>query len=367
MSHFYNKNLYLHLFALFPAFGPTRLMRLVKAFPDYEKAYSLEVQELINSGIAEANIIESWIAFKQSLNIEFELEKLIRNQIGLTAFNDADYPELLRQISQPPVLLYYRGNLPNANSICLAVVGTRTMTSYGQLACKHIVTTLAKSGLIIVSGLAYGIDAISHKIALDNKTKTIAIVASGVDEASLYPKEHALLAEEIINSGGAIISEYPIGRPALKQNFVARNRIIAGLCIGTLVVECSVKSGARITATHTLDQNRNLYVVPGPIFSKESEGPNELLKLGAKPVTKSEDILEDLNIKVKTEINQINIELTTQEQKIVSSLGFEPVGLDELIRTSGLPASEVNATLTFLEIKGVIKNLGNNQYVSLYN
>ncbi|HVY12133.1 MAG TPA: DNA-protecting protein DprA, partial [Alphaproteobacteria bacterium] len=223
----------------------------------------------------------------------------------------------------------------------------------------------AAAGAVIVSGLAFGVDAAAHEEALKQGRRTIAVLGGGLDEASLYPKHHALLARRILDGGGALLSEYPIGTPNFKQNFVARNRIISGLCAATLVVECDLDSGTLITARHALDQNRQVFAVPGPIYSPQSRGPNNLLKLGAKPATAAADILEDLNLQAWPEQQQTRTELgadTAEEAALLRCLNFEPQPIDQIIKQCGLSAAAAATGLTFLEMKGKIRNLGGQQY-----
>ena len=186
-----------------------------------------------------------------------------------------------------------------------------------------------------------------------------------MDEKSLYPKHHALLAKEIIDSGGALLSEYPIGTPNFKQNFVARNRIISGLSVATIIVECGLQSGTLITAKHALDQNRAVYAVPGPIYSQTSQGPNNLIKMGAKPITEANDIFQDLNLAdlPQQKMAQAIFGDTKEESILLKLLNFEPVIINELIKQSGLDAGAVTSALTFLEMKGKVRNLGGQQYI----
>jgi len=244
-------------------------------------------------------------------------------------------------------------------------VGTRKITTYGRSVIPDLVSPLVDAGAIIVSGMAFGVDSEAHKIAIQKNKRTIAILGGGLDDKSLYPKHHQLLAHEILDSGGALLSEYPPLTPNFKQNFVARNRIISGMCIGTLVVECDLESGSLITARHALEQNRQVYAVPGPIYASESRGPNSLIKMGAKAVTEANDILEDLNLKnLSKEIDSQEIlGDNPMEKKLLEIISKEPVLLNEIIQLSKLDAGEVTATLTFLEMKGKVRNVGGQQYI----
>lgn len=352
--------IYLHCLNLFPKFGPKRLTVLGNYFNSAQEAFHASAQELTHAGIPSEISLE-FKTFSKTIVPEAELEKLSRQNIALISEQDKLYPELLRQIDLPPQLLYLRGNLPPADSILLAIVGTRRITTYGRSIIPQLVGPLADAGIVSVSGMAYGVDAEVAKTYASKGVPTLAILGSGLDDSTIYPKEHVLLAQEIIDNNGAILSEFPPGTPGFKQNFISRNRIIAGLSIGTLIIECDLKSGSLITAQYTLDMNRRLYAVPGPIYAAESRGPNNLIKMGATLVTEASDIMQDLNISPK--LANITPPESPQENIILDILEQGPTSADTLIRQSGLEPSLVTTTLTFLEIKGIIKNVGAQQYI----
>ena len=357
--------LYLHCFNLLPQFGPTRLLMIAKYFNnDFKQAFLSGKNEFLNLGL-EKDLVESWLKLKVEINLETETAKLEKENISLLTFLDDTYPKLLLEIPKYPPILYVRGQMQNNDELCFGVVGTRKITTYGRSIIPDLITPLVKAGAVIVSGMAFGVDSEAHKIAVQNHKRTIAVLGGGVDNHTIYPKHHQFLAEEILNTGGALISEYPIGTPNFKQNFVARNRIISGLSIGTLVIECDLESGSLITARHALDQNRQVYAVPGPIYSPESRGPNNLLKLGAKAVTEAKDILEDLNLQnLPEEIdNQQIFGDNPLETKLLNSITKQPMLVNELIKLSGQEAGEVLSALTYLELKGKIRNLGGQQYI----
>lgn len=356
--------LYIHLFNLLPQFGPARLMRLYSYFGDFETAYKAPFSELLKAGIEE-DLTKTFQAHKDKINFDREEEKLEQESIWLLGFEDERYPKLLKEISKFPPLLYVRGKMKDPEELCLAAVGTRMITGYGRLAASRLIEPLAEAGATIVSGMALGVDAAAHQAALSKGARTIAVLGGGVDEKSLYPKSHSLLAGEILEKGGALISEYPPGTPNFKQNFVARNRIISGLSVATLVVECDLKSGSLITAKYALEQNRQVYAVPGPIYSQTSQGPNNLLKMGAKAVTEAKDILDDLNLQSLPEEKQAALIFgdTPAESEILKLVKGEPLHINEIVRQSKLEASDVTSALTFLEMKGKIRNLGGQQYV----
>jgi DNA processing protein len=235
------------------------------------------------------------------------------------------------------------------------------------VAGPKIIQPLIDAGITIVSGLAFGVDSQMQALSVKSGKRTIAVLGGGLDERSFYPKEHQLLADQILENGGAIISEHPIGTPPLKFNFVARNRIISGMCVGTVLIECNLKSGTLITAQLTADQNRELFAVPGPIYADMSQGPNTWIKRGATPVTEAEDIFSVLRIVPPWARRQAADKPimgdNVVENKILSQLSLQPIMTDDLIKLTHLPAGDVTAALTFLEIKGKIKNLGSQQYI----
>jgi len=273
------------------------------------------------------------------------------------------YPALLKEIYKPPVL-YLRGDLQESNKLALAVVGTRKPTYYGKQVTSKIVYDLVNAGIVIISGLALGIDTLAHKTALGAGGQTIAILGSGINDKNIYPKENKKLAHKIIKSG-AIISEYPPNTPARPGYFPQRNRIISGMSLGTLVIEAGYKSGALITARCALDQNREVFCIPGPILSEKSMGPNNLIKLGAKLVTSAKDVFEEFNLTQAMELT-MPAKITgdnPEEKKIIKILNYEPIHIDEIIKQTKLNAATANATLAMLEIKNKIKNMGGNNYV----
>ncbi|MEK7067959.1 MAG: DNA-processing protein DprA [Patescibacteria group bacterium] len=366
MSRLNNENLiYFHCFNLLPQFGPARLFRLVGYFKDdFGKAFFASKNELLKAGL-ENEVIDVWLERKPKINIDDERVRLKKENISIITYQDPSFPKLLLEIPKFPPLLYFRGNMENAEELCVAVVGTRKITTYGRSVIPDLVAPLVDAGVVIVSGMAFGVDSEAHKQALIKHKRTIAVLGGGLDDQSLYPKHHQLLAHEILDSGGALLSEYPPGTPNFKQHFVARNRIISGMCIGTLVVECDLESGSLITAKHALEQNRQVYAVPGPIYASQSRGPNNLIKMGAKAVIDANDILEDLNLKsLPLEIDsQKTLGDNPVEAKLLEIITKEPMIINEIIKISKLDAGEVTSALTFLEMKGKVRNLGGQQYV----
>lgn len=348
----------------FQKFGPVRFGKLKKYFPNLEHAFNASVGELMQAGI-EKNIAEEFINEKNKINPDEIIEKLNKENIKVITINDDFYPKLLSEIYNPPFLLYYKGNFEQKDEFSLAVVGTRKHTYYGKQATEHIVRNLALNGLTIVSGLALGIDTIAHLSTIQANGRTIAVLGSGIDNQSIYPSANRYLVDKIINNGGAVISEFPLNTLPLKYNFPQRNRIISGLSLGVLVVEAGEKSGALITASFALEQNREVFALPGSIYSPASYGSNKLIKSGANAVISGQDIIDILNLtQVATYIdNKKIIPESEEEKKIIALLSHEPVYIDNLIQLTKMPASTINSSLTVMEMKGMIKNLGGMQYV----
>jgi DNA processing protein len=285
---------------------------------------------------------------------------------GITAItqHDASYPDLLKQIYDPPFCIFVRGALPQTE-FPLAVVGTRKFTSYGKQVTEELVGELAAQGIAIVSGLALGIDGIAHAATLRVGGKTIAVLGGGVDRNYIYPRAHLTLAHHIIEHGGAVISEYPPGTLPTNYTFPRRNRIIAGMSLGTLVVEAGEASGALITAQCSLDAGREVFAIPQNITSPTAVGPNNLLKMGAKPVTSAQDILDALNLRdIRQYVsNTAILPDTPTEAEVLKILSRTPVHIDQLIKETRLEGSKVMSTMTLMEMKGKVRNLGGMMYV----
>lgn len=270
---------------------------------------------------------------------------------------DKNYPRLLKEIPDPPLTLYYLGQLPAADAKMIALVGTRKFTPEGRIVAKQIGKDLAASGLTVVSGLALGIDGAAHEGALLTG-QTIAVLANGLDK--IYPPSHEKLAEEIIKKGGAIISEYPAGTPAYPNQFLERNRIISGLCLATVVVEMPHHSGASVTAKNALEQGREVFVVPGPTRHANYQGSHALIRNGARLVTSAQDILEDLNLEPRKEKPGTEL-LNADARKILTALEEDgtPLSIDRLTAITELEPQVLNQELTYLLIDGIITETKN--------
>ncbi|MDB4939656.1 MAG: protecting protein DprA, processing protein [Candidatus Doudnabacteria bacterium] len=323
-----------------------QINRLSKQFNvDYEKAW----YSLLSKGKVRGNPLKEWANLQLS-------------DIKTVAIDEAEYPYALKEISDPPTLLYYRGALP-PEALNLAIVGSRKISSYGTQAVNTIIRPLALQKINIISGLAHGVDAHAHQKALELQLKTFAILGSGIDQLSVYPSQNRDLAIQIIKAGGGLISELPPGSPATAANFPMRNRIISGLSQAIIIVEATYKSGGLITGKLALEQNRDIFAVPGNIFDAQSEGTNHLLKLGAKVITSGQDILDEYALK-NIQIPQLPIgySLSEIEKKVLSCLTIKAIHFNEIIKRSELSASQVNTAVIMLELKEIISTFPGQRY-----
>ena len=348
-------------FSLIPGIGRVKLTQLENYFASLEAAWQAAPADLKQSGLDSGSIhaVTSW---RPKISLEAEMEKLDRYGVKVLTCHDSDYPSRLKEIYDYPPLLYIRGCLLPEDEWCLAVVGTRRATVYGRQVTEEIVADLARSRITIVSGLAKGIDSIAHHSALEAGGRSIAIFACGLD--IVYPSENANLAHRIIQQG-AVISEYPLGTRPKAENFPRRNRIMSGLSLGVLIIEAGETSGAMITARLALEQNREVFAIPGSILSPASRGTNHLIQEGAKLVRDYTDILEELNLMAvarQIEMKEV-LPSSDTESLLLKQLCAEPTHIDEVCRSSGLPISTVSSTLAMMELKGLVKQVGTMNYV----
>jgi DNA processing protein len=285
------------------------------------------------------------------------------DQIRVIDIKSDYYPASLKKIAKPPPLLYLRGQPLSSKEICFAIVGTRRCSLYGRQAAAEISGDLSEAGITVVSGLALGIDSAAHQAAVNRKKRTVAVLGTGLDDASIYPRQNLGLARRILENNGALISELPPRTPGWKANFPARNRIISGLCLGTLVVEAGQKSGALITARWAKQQGRKVFALPGSIYSLNSKGSHALIKQGALLAENSGDIISGLGLKnINLRRGKIVKGETAEENLILAIARERPLHIDEIIRKSGLPASKVCSILAMMEIDKKVKNMGGNVY-----
>lgn len=285
----------------------------------------------------------------------------------ITIINQSDlaYPPLLKEIYDPPEKLYVRGNLEILrNPNLLGVVGSRRANLYGKQACEMLLPPVVRAGITLVSGLAHGIDSLAHQACVNESRPTIAVLGSGPDDDCIYPSSNRKLVQTILKYDGAIISEYPPGTPAHPGRFPIRNRIIVGLCGAVLVVQAAKKSGSLITARLSLESNRDLYAVPGPITNDLSYGPNNLIQTGATPILESRDLLEVFGLAPTVSLDiQPSLLLSRQQQKILKNISDTPLHIDLIAEKAKLPPEEVSLSLIQLELDGHIENVGNMKYV----
>lgn len=341
--------------------GPVRLKALLEAFGDAETAWHASADDLRAAGL-DQRCLRGLLEARDTLDLDDELARIERLGYRLLTWEEADYPERLREIPAPPPVLYLWGDLRPQDRWAAAVVGTRRPTAYGTAVARDLAAVLAASGVTVVSGLARGIDIIAHQSALEAGGRTLAVLGSGLDR--LYPPEHRHLAERIAG-GGAVLSDYPLGTAPEAGNFPPRNRIISGLALAVVIVEAGEGSGALITADFAGEQGREVFAVPGSIYSRASRGTNRLIRSGARPLVAFEDVLEALNLDVvirQEEVSQALPEDET-EAKILAALSSEPVHVDELQARCGLPAAQISASLAMLELKGRARQVGGMHYV----
>jgi len=343
--------------------GPSRFKILMSYFDNGEKIWKASQKELMKSGLDEKTIYNI-ISERPKINPNQELDILKKNSVKILSINDPNYPELLKEIHNAPYLLYVKGSFDFNKNPMLAIVGSRKLTSYGKQVAYSLSRDLTKSGITIVSGMALGIDTIAHRGALESEGKTIAVLGSSLDDINIGPQSNYNLSRQIINNG-ALISDYPIPTSANPGTFPSRNRIMAGLTLGTIVIEAAEKSGTLITANLALEFNREVFAVPGSIFSPVSMGANNLIRSGAKIVTGVNDILEELNLEKKATEKSAKrvIPDSAEEEKIVKILSGEPIHIDRIIKLAKLKTSVASSTLVVLEMKGLIKDIGGQNYI----
>lgn len=352
--------------SLVPGVGRTSFKRLIDAFGSPEKVFHASLHDLesvqgIRKGAASA--IKS---FDRDRELDRELALIRENNVSLLILKDREYPDQLREIFDPPSLLYVKGQIKKEDQHSIAIVGTRHPTRYGKLTAERLAFELGALGITVVSGMARGIDTFSHEGALSAGGRSIAVFGSGLDV--IYPPENREVMEKIIDNG-AVISEFPMGTGPEKQNFPVRNRIISGLSLGTVVVEAASKSGSLITARLALEQGREVFAVPGSIASDKSKGTNNLLKLGAKLVEGVDDIIEELKPFIDSlskkrndteqretrEVSSAGTRFTKEEEKIFSLISKEGDHIDSIIQESEVPPSKTVSILAKLELMGLVK------------
>ncbi len=344
--------------------GAVRFRKLLAFFGSLSQAWSASRSALLAAGMTE-KITQQILDQRKEIDPSVLLKNLQTKDIQVLTWNDTCYPRMLKEIDQPPPVLYYRGTITSEDDLAVAIVGTRRVTSYGRQLTKDTATYLAGNGVSVVSGLARGVDAIAHQAALDAGGRTLAVLGSGVD--IIYPPEHRKLAEQIVQQG-AILSDYPPGTKPDGINFPPRNRIISGLSKATVVIEAGEKSGALITAKFSADQGREVFAVPGSVLSPMSRGTNNLLAAGANPMTHPAGILAALNIQEQQTITKkSHTKLDPLEARIIQAIGHSTIHVDDLCNKMDMSIEKLTAQLTLMELKGLIERDSGMEYRAVKN
>jgi len=355
-----DEKLYWLAFSAFKGIGPKRFALLKNYFGSAKKAWEAKKKELLEIGLGP-KLTSRLLDFRNDFKPSSYFLRLREKEIECYFLDDENYPENLKKIDNPPFVLYVKGVIRPRDELAIAVIGTRKMTGYGGQVTESLVTELVSAGLTIVSGLARGVDSMAHKAALKAGGRTIGVLAS-LD--IVYPPENISLVDEIVDGHGAVVSEFPLEMPSLPGIFPARNRIISGLALGTVVIEAPQKSGALITARHAGEQGREVFAIPGPVTSPNAAGPAHLIKMGAKLVFNVGDILEELKIETKVGIKKSKqvVPENPEEEAILSLIKNEAKHIDEIVRESGFDSGKVASIMSLMEIKGKVRNLGNMVY-----
>jgi DNA processing protein len=349
--------------------GPNTSRALLERFGSATKVLDASVASLKEVPGVGPKLADRIARARRDIDADEELALCRRHDVRLVPLADAAYPPPLKDIHDPPPILYMRGTYEATDQLAIALVGSRRSTPYGVRIAERLAGSLARVGLTVVSGLARGVDAAAHRGALKAGGRTLAVMANGL--AHVYPPEHADLARQI-GDAGALISEMPMDQKPLAGLFPQRNRIISGLCLGVVIVEATPRSGSLATAHHALDQNREVFAVPGPVDSLSSHGCHRLIRDGARLVETVEDILEELGPLVR-EVrpgsdappvrHPAELVLSDQERSLLGQVGDQAITIDELIQSTGLTASQVMATLSVLEMRRLIRRLSGQQFI----
>lgn len=350
-------------FNLIKGIGAVRMQGLVAYFGDLESAWAASASELAAAGLG-SKLIERVIQARAGVDLDKVWERIEQQGIKILTWQDEAYPQRLKEIDQPPPVLYLRGEYLPDDLFAVAIVGTRRVTPYGRQITEELSAFLAAHGITVVSGLARGVDAIAHQAALKAGGRTLAVLGSGVDK--IYPPEHRALAEQIM-AHGALLSDYAPGTPPDASNFPPRNRIISGLSLAVVVVEAGETSGALITAEFAAEQGREVFAVPGSILAPQSKGTNKLIQNGALPLLSVNDLMQALDLTRVGEHKAARKIMPGDptEAQLLSVIGSEPLHVDEIRNQSGLPIEKVSAALALMELKGMVRQVGGMQYVAV--
>lgn len=343
--------------------GSVRFQQILTYFGDLSIAWEAPPEAFKEAGLPE-RALAHFLKLRHEIDLDQLYESILAQNVSVLTLLDANYPRLLKEIDQAPPVIYVRGELIPADEFAVAMVGTRRVTAYGQQVTRDASLYLAGHGLTIVSGLARGVDALAHQHALQAGGRTLAVLGSGVDV--IYPPEHRMLADAIVENG-AIISDYPLGTQPEGINFPPRNRIISGLSLATIVVEAGERSGALITAGFAVEQGREVFAVPGNVLSPMSWGTNRLIQKGAYAMISPQDVLDALDLAQVDEYKSARqvLPADTTEAKILQALDFEPIHVDEICQEVQMPIEKVSATLTMMELKGLVQHVGGMRYAAI--
>jgi len=351
-------------FNLVKGIGSVRFKALQSYFGDLRNAWLAPADELEACGLTP-RLAAAVVEARQSDIVERTWRFIEQQGISILTWEDPLYPRRLKEIDQPPPVVYLLGQMDESDQCAVAIVGTRRITAYGRQAANEIGGALARHGVTIVSGLARGVDAVAHQAALKNGGRTLAVLGSGVDQ--IYPPEHRQLAEQIA-ACGAVLSDYPPGTAPEASNFPPRNRIISGLAQAVIVVEAGEKSGALITAAFAAEQGREVFAIPGSIYAPQSKGANVLIREGAHALLDAQEVLDALNLGQTEEFRAARTVLPADatEAQLFDILGREPLHVDEIRARTNLPIERVSAALTLMELKGLVRQVGNMHYIAIY-
>jgi len=350
-------------FTLVKGIGSVRLQSLLNYFGDAESAWKASPIEMVSAGIS-ARLAERVVQVRSSVNLDDYMARVEKDAIRILTWDDAEYPAHLKEIDQPPPVLYLRGELTADDDWAVGIVGTRAVTSYGRQVTEDLASALAQNGVTVVSGLARGVDGVAHNAALKAGGRTLAVLGSGVDK--IYPPEHRQMAEKITQRG-AVISDYAPGTAPDSANFPPRNRIISGLSMAVVVVEAGDTSGALITAEFAVNQAREVFAVPGMLYAPQSKGTNRLIANGARVYLNPKDVLEALDLTRNVERREIRraVPADATEAALLAALSAEPAHVDELRSRLELPIEKISAALTMMELKGMVRQVGGMNYVAV--
>lgn len=350
-------------FNLIKGIGAVRMQGLVAHFGDLESAWNAAPASLAEAGLG-SKLIERVIHAREGVDLDRVWEKIEKQGIRILTWGDESYPQRLKEIDQPPPVLYIRGEYLSDDLFAVAIVGTRRVTPYGRQITEELSSFLAANGMTVISGLARGVDAVAHQTALKAGGRTIAVLGSGVDK--IYPPEHRAMAEKMMERG-AIISDYAPGTPPDASNFPPRNRIISGLSLAVVVVEAGETSGALITAEFAAEQGREVFAVPGSILAPQSRGANKLIQNGALPLLSVNDLMQALDITRVGDQKAARKIMPSDavEARLMTVLTHEPLHVDEIRNQSELPIEKVSAALALMELKGMVRQVGGMNYVAV--